>query len=51
MANLGTFWHTSILENYLHRSITYNEDRLPALSGIAKKFLATENLGIYLAGL
>jgi hypothetical protein len=38
-------------KNYLRRNISYDEDRLPALSGIAKKFSATEQLGIYLAGI
>ncbi|KAM3083104.1 hypothetical protein ACMFMG_003770 [Clarireedia jacksonii] len=41
---------SSIVQNYTRRSITYNSDRLPALSGLVKS-LSPVLRGSYLAGL
>ncbi|KAK5230881.1 hypothetical protein LTR99_003901 [Exophiala xenobiotica] len=43
-------WST-IVNTYLARSLTYDRDRLPALSGIARQMHLPEEMGRYLAGI
>ncbi|KAK5322659.1 hypothetical protein LTS13_008303 [Exophiala xenobiotica] len=43
-------WST-IVNTYLARSLTYDRDRLPALSGIARQMHLPKEMGRYLAGM
>jgi hypothetical protein len=49
--DLTELWNDSVLNAYCERQLTFERDRLPALSGIAKQFLATGKFGRYVAGL
>ncbi|PQE04905.1 heterokaryon incompatibility protein [Rutstroemia sp. NJR-2017a BBW] len=47
--NIYTSWYRMV-ENFTSRKLTYQDDRLPAIAGLAKKFAAIQN-GSYCAGL
>lgn len=47
--NLLSWWYL-ILDEYLHRDITYSDDLLPAFSGVAKEFAKHTDM-TYLCGL
>jgi hypothetical protein len=48
--SLGPVWR-DIVSEFTQLDITYEDDRLPALAGIASRFADTQSLGSYLAGI
>ena len=49
-ADINRFWHV-IVQGYSSKSLTYKKDKLPALSGLAKKFQQLKKGAEYMAGL
>ena len=48
--DINRAWH-AIVQGYTSKNLTYEKDRLPALSGLARRFCQMKTVTDYLAGL